>query len=107
MKSEKFAKLFESDEVGQILVRKDFEIDVNYSVRFTGFYESGVVSMGLNFPFTESGKEQMNSCFEKIDIETVLRIVQSEMSAFAELFEGEEVSNPASVGVEHYHGGDQ
>lgn len=100
MISKKFAKIFESEKIGQILVQKDFNVDENYSVKISGYYPGGSLSFGLNFDFTEEGKKNMVKLFDSLDLEKVTALVKSEMVAFAEVFYEESGGVPASLAVE-------
>lgn len=66
----KFAKLFESDKYGQILVTKDTDDAGAPSIKFSCEPEGyGICSIGAGYSDTDSGWEKRDREFEKITIE--------------------------------------
>jgi len=63
-----FAKLFDSAEHGQILVKADTDTNCKPEIRF--YFEPkdyGVCSMALTYTDTDDGFDKRDSAFEKID----------------------------------------
>ena len=63
-----FAKIFDTEEHGQILVKKDSDTAGDPEIR-TFFIpeELGVCSVALGFPDTEAGWSSLDKAFESVD----------------------------------------
>jgi len=61
---EKFAKLFDVDGIGQILVVQDGEPSVKFMFTLKSL---GICSVGSSFPDTDEGRADCDKFFDKVD----------------------------------------
>lgn len=75
--TDKFAKLYETEDRGQILVTLDTNEEGSPAVRFfvspTGL---GVCAIGPSFEDSESGWDAAEDLFERVDLDMAYRVVQ-------------------------------
>ena len=82
-----FAKLYETTEVGQVLVMLDSSNDE--AVPEVKFYfeppELGVCSVGLKFEDSDSGWDKAEKCFSDIDEEKAINVVREPINKIAQV----------------------
>ncbi|MEM9424799.1 MAG: hypothetical protein AAF975_08445 [Spirochaetota bacterium] len=84
-----FAKIFDSETCGQILVLRASGTDDNPEVRvYFQPKDMGVCSMGSQFESTDSGEDAADKFFSMIDLDKAQAMV---LTACGELFPNEEV----------------
>lgn len=77
-----FAKLFETEDMGQILVMLDIsEPCVRYTVQPPGL---GPCSIGVGFPDDDEGEAKARALFEGMDIEGARRGAEAILKTIAE-----------------------
>ncbi len=78
---EKFAKLFEVDGIGQILVIQDSNDEGAPSVKFMFTPKDlGVCSIGPSFPDSDEGWDDCDKFFGKVDVDFAVEFITSAMS---------------------------
>lgn len=87
-----FAKLFQYDDIGQVLVIIDQSVDnVSPEVRFMFTAPGlGVCAIKFNFPDTEEGWDKAEECFSTASEQTAYEVVRPTIDKFAEAFKAEE-----------------
>jgi len=79
----KFAKLYEDDELGQILVKSDMDHNGNPEIRFYCIPDGlGVCSVALTHDDTDEGWKAMEKAFESIDKKDAIKVVKNITNSF-------------------------
>jgi len=82
---EKLAKIFETDKVGQILVKVDADENSKPEVRyFFSPKDMGVCSMAVTFDDSDSGWNSADKLFDKTNEEQALKVICEIMDKIAE-----------------------
>ena len=75
---QRFAKLFESEKYGQILVKVDADDECHPEVRFYCIPgDLGVCSLAITFEDSDGGWEEADKSFKQIDIEKAEKMVST------------------------------
>lgn len=90
MKSEQFAKVFDTEKYGQILVMKDRNSEGNFSINVHICIDGGNMNIAIGFDDTDEGYESRERLFEKVDIDFAEKIVGGEMWEMAKMAYGEQ-----------------
>lgn len=91
-----FAKIFESEKYGQILVKRDQGEggNVGYEIRFffdAEALELGICSYALGYPDTDAGYETCLRVFDAVTEERAVKVVETAWHEIVELMgNGEE-----------------
>jgi hypothetical protein len=83
MKMEKFAKLFDTEDLGQILVKIDSGENDGAEVRY--FFtppNMGVCSIAIGFKDNLSGWDSADKAFEKVDENSAREMIQDVLKAY-------------------------
>ena len=89
MKSEQFAKVFDSEKFGQILIMKDRNTEGNPSLNVHICIDGGNMNIALGFTDDEEGYEKQERLFGKADMEFAEKMVETQMWEMAEMAYGE------------------
>lgn len=72
----KFAKLFETEKYGQILVIKNKDDDGFPQVQFNVYPKNmGICASAIGFPKTSQGWSDQDACFDSVDEQTAVNAV--------------------------------
>lgn len=83
----KFAKLFETEQFGQILVQRQRNEDQDIAITFDPEVKHiQWATFRIGFPDTEQGETAADAAFEKIDEAMVVAMVSEQANAVKEMF---------------------
>lgn len=84
----KFAKLFETEKFGQILIQRQRDDDQEIAITFDPGVECiGYATFKIGFPDTEQGEAAADAAFEKIGEAGAIAMVEEQSKAIQEMFQ--------------------